>query len=453
MLNEPASSLDDYPKLRQRTQSPPETEAQETDTTFSEIHTAVESVMAISGKDVYQDEDSRPQIMSLFFLSRESRVLATFTGTLAMDSEAAYTKLDTLLRPYDMVPVFRNADSVITAAPHLIHVVKGRIRPNAGGNMLSLTLLMLTIFSVLFVGAIQALGEIHAEDPVRAEDLAQNLGGQLWRGWPYALSILLILGAHEMGHYLMARRHKIAASLPYFLPFPFNGFGTLGAAIRLREPFRNRKMMMDVGAAGPLAGMIFALPIVLLGLATSEVDSVGSGMVEGNSILYALSKILVFGRFLPDGEVDVYVNQLAWAGWIGMLVTGLNLIPVGQLDGGHVLYSLLGNNAKRLYYPIVGVLVLLMMTVANVLVLFVVLILFLGNRHAVPLDDITPLDNRRQLVAIFTLVLFVLVFVPIPLTQVAEVASEEGPPPGRDLIMLPVLFASLWLGRRRFYRR
>lgn len=454
MLNEPASSLDDHPQLRQRSQPPPEPIAEETDTTFSEIHSAIESVMAITGKDVYQDEGNRPQIMSLLFMSRESRVMATFTGTLSIDSEAAYDKLDRLLLPYDMLPVFRTGDRDITPAPHMIHVVKGRIRPNSGGNWLSLILLLLTIFSVILVGTLQALSEINAEDPARAEELARNFGAQLWRGWPYALSILLILGAHEMGHYLMARRHKLAASLPYFIPFPVSLFGTLGAAIRLREPFRNRKMMMDVGAAGPIAGMIFALPIVVIGLATSDVRPVGSGLVEGNSILYALSKIVVFGRFLPDGEVDVIVNQLAWAGWIGMLVTGLNLLPVGQLDGGHVLYSLLGKNARRLYYPIVGTLVLLMMLAGPVYVLFLVLILFLGNRHAVPLDDITPLDKNRQLVAAATLVMFILVFVPIPLSEVTEVGRESSPPPaGRDMIMLPVVFATLWLERRRFLRR
>src|SRR5690606_26585459 len=127
------------------------------------------------------------------------------------------------------------------------------------------------------------------------------------------------LGSHELGHYFAARHHKIAVTLPYFIPAPFVSFlGTFGAFIQLREPMRNRKVLLDIGAAGPLTGLIFPIPIVFIGLATSTVGPMTpGGYLEGNSFLYALAKTIVFGRFLPDGQVDVYMNQLAMAGWAG----------------------------------------------------------------------------------------------------------------------------------------
>ena len=425
-----------------------------------DIHNAVEQVLAIGSERFYQQETQRPHILSLFFLSRSSRVVATYKGRLLTDSEAAFDELDALLYPHDMLPVFRqNEEADHDAAPHIIHVVLGRVKPTGGGNRLSMILLILTVLSVLFVGTLQALAEIHHDDPARAELLEQNLGREMWRGLPYAISIMLILGAHEMGHYIMTRRHKIGASLPYFLPFPFGIFGTFGAAIRLREPIRNRKILLDVGAAGPLAGMIFAVPIVLIGLATSPVNPIEpGGFVEGNSILYALSKIITKGRFLPADGVDVYINQLAMAGWTGLLITGLNLIPIGQLDGGHILYALVGRHSRKLYYPIVLALLMLALTLATELIVFAILIMLLGNYHAVPLDDITSLGTRRRMIAFLTLVVFILVFVPMPLSP-TDVNGANGasplptPLPDDNLIMLPVILGTLWLSSRRFWRR
>jgi membrane-associated protease RseP (regulator of RpoE activity) len=307
-------------------------------------------------------------------------------------------------------------------------------------------LFLATVLSVLFVGTIQAIGEIDRTDPFRANQILNELPLNLWRGLPYAVSILLILGAHELGHYFMTRRHGAAASLPYFLPFPLPPFGTFGAAIRLREPIRNRKMLFDIGAAGPLTGLIFAIPILLIGLATSDTLPITSGLIEGNSIIYALSKIIVFGHYVPDGTVDVYVNQLAWAGWTGLLVTGLNLIPVGQLDGGHVLYSLAGKQARKAYLPVIAGMILLMILFPGGLIVFTILIIFLGNFHATPLDDITKLDKRRRNLAIFTLIIFALVFVPVPLTQTVV---RTGPISEDGFVMLPAVMMTLWMRLRR----
>ncbi|MEZ4643085.1 MAG: site-2 protease family protein [Chloroflexota bacterium] len=246
----------------------------------------------------------------------------------------------------------------------------------------------------------------------------------MWSGWPFSLSIMLILGAHELGHYFAARYHKVPVTLPYFLPLPppFSLFGTLGAFIQLKAPVKNRRALLDVGVAGPLAGIVFALPILIYGLATSKVGPIGPPptdgaiLLEGNSILYALTKLAMFGRFLPDGNFDVQLNQVAWAGWVGLLVTGLNLIPIGQLDGGHVVYVLLGRRANQLFWPVLAALgALVIFTGTSTWVIWIVLLFFLGRNHAEPLDDVTPLDDTRRAVAILALILFLLVFVPIPL--------------------------------------
>ena len=453
MLNEPASSFDDdYPRSSRTL--PIDDEGPSSETHYSEIHRAVESVLAIEEKSfTFSDKEKiRARREDLIMLPRESQLLMTFKGRLLLDSEAAYDRLDEAFAPHDLLPIFRS-----DKGQHIVHVVHGRAKPGRGGVGLAIGLFIATVFSVLFVGTLMAINEIAYTNPARASQLFSNIFTELWRGLPYAGSILLILGAHEMGHYLMARRHGVAASLPYFLPFPFGLFGTFGAAIRLREPMRNRKVLMDIGAAGPLAGLIFAIPIVIIGLATSPVNPIEPGLVEGNSVLYALAKVVVFGRFLPDGNMDVFVNQVAWAGWTGLLVTGLNLIPVGQLDGGHVLYATIGRKARLAFYPLVGAMLLLTVLIARELFVFVLLILLLGNYHATPLDDITRLDKRRRNVAVFTLIVFFLVFVPSPLSEISDPATNT-PTPG-SLIMLPVILMTLltnrsrWLGRYRLTKR
>ena len=280
--------------------------------------------------------------------------------------------------------------------------------------IVNLILLLLTVASTLYVGASYGF-----------EPMTQP--SQILRGWPFALSILLILGAHEMGHYFAARRHNVPVTLPFFIPMPWSYFGTLGAFIQLRGPVTNRRALFDVGAAGPLAGLVFAVPVLLYGLATSDLGTIASGQTyEGNSLLYLLAKLLVFGRILPGGGVDVYLNQVAWAGWVGLFVTGLNLLPVGQLDGGHVSYALFGERSRLFLWPTIlglGLIVVyswLQGAPALTWVLWIFLLLSFGRVHARPLEDITALDPRRRALAIFTLALFFLCFVPLPLVALAR---------------------------------
>ncbi len=347
-----------------------------------------------------------------------SGITVRFRGHLLMDSAEAFDLLEERFRPLGHIPIFRKeADrDVVLALEGSFNARPRPIWPNV-------LLLVLTVISLLMVGAEIELA--HRE--VEVESITILLT-HLWMGWPYALSVLLILGAHELGHYFAAKRHRVPATLPYFIPLPppFSLFGTMGAFINLRAPMRNRRAMLDIGVAGPLAGMVFAVPILFIGLATSPVLPLPTDtpyLVEGNSILYAVAKFLIFGRWLPSGGADVFINQIAQAGWTGLLVTGLNLIPLGQLDGGHVIYTLLGERARKLYWPVMGVLAVMAILVSDAWMIWLAILLIFGRSYAVPLDMITPLDGRRRMIGIMAMVLFILVFVPDPIRLVEPVAT------------------------------
>ncbi|HET6284036.1 MAG TPA: site-2 protease family protein, partial [Polyangia bacterium] len=168
-------------------------------------------------------------------------------------------------------------------------------------------------------------------------------------GLSYSLPLLLILVCHEFGHYFTARAYGVEASLPYFIPLPPSvGLGTLGAVIGMRNVTRDRKQLIDIGAAGPLCGLIVAVPVILYGLSLSAVGRLEmNGWQEGNSILYAVLKFVSKGEWLPGGGRDVFIHPTARAGWAGLLVTMINLLPMGQLDGGHIATAYFGNRYGR----------------------------------------------------------------------------------------------------------
>jgi len=169
-------------------------------------------------------------------------------------------------------------------------------------------------------------------------------------GLEYSVPLLLILVCHELGHYFAARAHGVDASLPYFIPLPpwISMLGTMGAVIGMRDVTTDRKKLIDIGAAGPLAGIIVAIPVLVYGLARSKVGVIaGDGYQEGNSILYAVLKHALKGEWLPQGYRDVAMHPTAWAGWAGLLVTMINLLPIGQLDGGHIATAYFGNGYNR----------------------------------------------------------------------------------------------------------
>ncbi len=210
--------------------------------------------------------------------------------------------------------------------------------PRTGDWRKSLVLFLATVVSVFSVGR-QWDYELGVVDPA---------GANLLTGWRFAVPFLLIFVCHEFGHWIAARIHRVPASLPYFIPMPFVLFGTFGAIITMPERIRSRSALLDIGAAGPLAGMIVAIPTLIIGLTLSEVRpmSVTGYTQEGQSILYWLLKRITLGP-MPEGH-DVFLHPTAFAGWGGLFVTMINLLPWGQLDGGHIAYALWGNDQHRI---------------------------------------------------------------------------------------------------------
>ena len=358
-------------------------------------------------------------------------------GRLLVPSHEAYPQIAKRLRGMDYTAVLRHdPDSdqdVLLATPGVMPQESGS-RP-----WLNIVLFVLTILSTLFVGATWS-----DQVPPTADTLW--ILKHLWLGWPFALSLMLILTGHELGHYFAGRYYRVPVSLPYFVPLPVPPLGTMGAVILMKGRSVNRRQMLTVGLAGPLVGFVIAVPILLLGLGLSTVQPMTAPepgtmvFLEGNSLLYLLFKFTVFGQILPgnggfaslpgalsqigaalfgtfpiDSGYDVFVHPVALAGWAGLLVTGLNLLPVGQLDGGHILYSLVGQRARRLTWPVIGLLVLMGFFLWSGWYVWAALLFLFGRTHPEPLDDVTRLDLPRKILAITMLVIFVLIFTPLPM--------------------------------------
>jgi membrane-associated protease RseP (regulator of RpoE activity) len=240
-------------------------------------------------------------------------------------------------------------------------------------------------------------------------------------GPSYAVSIIIILLAHEMGHFIMCRKHHVDATWPYFIPFP-SLFGTLGAVIRMRGHIPNKRALFDIGVAGPIGGLIFAIPITLIGLSLSEVHPVpqtATGYIGlGEPILFSFFSKMMIGEVAQG--YDIYLSPVAFAGWAGLFITALNLLPLGQLDGGHVIYALLGVHSTKVYK--VGISLFCLFTIYLIVryhnpvwFVFAVLLLFVGFKHPPPIDPYIQLDFKRKCIGVLMLIVFLLSFTPIPL--------------------------------------
>jgi membrane-associated protease RseP (regulator of RpoE activity) len=262
------------------------------------------------------------------------------------------------------------------------------------------------LFCITFVTTLAA-GALHQGiDPLEHPEL-------LWRGLPFSLTLLLILAAHEFGHYFMSRKHRIDVTLPYFIPAP-SFIGTFGAFIKMKSPIMDRRVLLDVGAAGPLVGFVVALPVIIAGLALSPTVTGGpeGGMTLGTSALFSLLVWIVHGN-LP-AETNLILHPMAFSGWIGLLVTCLNLLPVGQLDGGHVAYAVLGTRQKTVARFVIALLVVLGLTGWSGWFFWAALLLLMGIEHPPVVYEWVPLDRRRTIVGWITLFLFATTFTPAP---------------------------------------
>ena len=235
-------------------------------------------------------------------------------------------------------------------------------------------------------------------------------------GPSFAAALMVILLSHEMGHYLQARRYGVPATLPFFIPLPLPPFGTMGAVIRMNQLGADRRVLFDIGVTGPLAGLALAVPLTLWGLAHSMViplDSPEVGLELGDSLLMQAMVRLVVG-LVPEGH-DVLLHPVAFAGWAGLFVTALNLLPIGQLDGGHVAYAILGRaRARRLALAALAGFILVAVFVSPIWTVMAVLVLVMGPGHPPTADDTVPLGRVRRWVGYAALLFCVLSFPPDP---------------------------------------
>ncbi len=248
---------------------------------------------------------------------------------------------------------------------------------------------------------------------------------QIYRGIPFALSLLAILTAHEMGHYFIAKGHRLNVTLPYYLPGPpFIPFayippllpGTFGALIRIRSPILDKRALLDVGCSGPLIGLVLIVPVLVIGLLLSPVKELPlhahGGIELGEPLLFQLVSRLTLGPLGP--EQHVLLHPVGFAGWLGLLITSLNLLPVGQLDGGHVMYALFPGWHRRISLACVGALVVFGVFTWQGWLLWAVVLTVLGTRHPPPYYDWIPLDRKRRVLGALTIVVFLLTFTPMP---------------------------------------
>lgn len=344
---------------------------------------------------------------------QERRLLGrslAFGGRLLVEPTVAVERLRPRLARHGYTPFIREDQGTVW-----VHAIAQAEVAEPSRPLVHLGLFLATVVTTLLAGTL-ALGGVSP--------------GELWQhpgriavGLPFSMALLGILGVHEFGHYTVGRLHGMPVSLPYFIPVPPPFFlGTLGAVIRLRGAIRDRRALFDMAVAGPLAGLVVAVPVYVLGLKLSSVVRIPQGAPEGafmqfgDAVLPKLLERLTLGPLPPD--FDILLHPVGVAAWFGFYVTALNLIPAGQLDGGHIVYALFGGRHTLISKLAVGGLVLIGLAFGsfNWLVWAALIVGLMGFRHGPTMDDITPLDGRRRALGLFALILLFLLLPPVPLS-------------------------------------
>jgi membrane-associated protease RseP (regulator of RpoE activity) len=283
---------------------------------------------------------------------------------------------------------------------------------------LHVLLLVLTVGSTTVVGVNSYLGFLSDFEPLRG--LPMPLPQLLLRGFWYSGTILAILGCHELGHYFACRYYDVDASLPYFLPFP-TITGTLGAFIKIREPIPTKRMLFDIGIAGPIAGFLVAVPVLFIGVALSHVARVPAdfaGFEIGEPLLFKLATRLLWGTIAEGYSMNMH--PMAFGAWFGLLATALNLFPVGQLDGGHISYAVLGRKSTYVTLGTLVVIMILAFFYSSWIVwtgLMIVMLFMFGPHHPRVFDEHVPLDRTRLILAVVALAMFAVCFTPAPIEE------------------------------------
>ena len=318
--------------------------------------------------------------------------------------EEKFESLRLVLFEKNYVPMIRHEHGEYIL--YIIRKPQGKKRKSVWINA---ALLIATIFTTTLAGSLQWI-DIDQVDWINMVSMQY-----LWQGFLYfSVPLLLILGVHEMGHYYVSKRHNVDASLPYFIPLPPPFLlGTFGALISTREPIPNRKALLDIGIAGPLCGFLVAIPVSLIGFYLMQqtplpLPSTGASIILIPPLLLQWMQSLFS---IPDNFI---IHPTLFAGWVGIFLTAVNLLPAGQLDGGHVARALLKEKHKYISWLVIFVLAGLSYFYTGWLMFAIIILLFIGTQHQPPLNEITRLDTRRKLLGLVILIVFILSFAPIP---------------------------------------
>ncbi len=292
----------------------------------------------------------------------------------------------------------------------------GEVKPD--NPKIGIGLFILTLLSTLWAGYVLALNYIATLDKFGLPGYRNPYVTAL----AFSLSVLAILGTHEMGHKIAAMIHNVKATFPYFIPFP-NLLGTLGAVIRVKSPVPTRDAAIDLGVSGPLAGILVAIPVTIIGLRlsplvpTSLIPPTKGGVYFGTNLFFMLLERLMFGGTLEKGDYVVFLHPVAIAGWVGILVTFLNLIPAAQLDGGHIARAFMSEKTHRYFTIGISLTLMLMSYLWSGWLIWGLLILFIGSAgNPGALDEVSPISWSRKALAILALIIFVLTATPVPLS-------------------------------------
>lgn len=324
-----------------------------------------------------------------------------------IDEETLEEKFESLrltLLEKQYIPMIKNEHG-----EYIIYVVKKPVSKKRKSVWVNIILLVATIFTTTLAGALQWV-DINQVDWINMISLPY-----LWQGFIFfSVPLLLILGVHEMGHYYASKKHHVDASLPYFIPLPPPFLlGTFGALISTREPIPNRKALLDIGIAGPLCGFLVAIPISLIGFYLMQQQPLPIPL-NGDNITLVPPLLLQWMQNLFSISGNYVIHPTLFAGWVGIFLTAVNLLPAGQLDGGHIARAILKEKHKYISWVVIFVLAGLSFFYTGWLMFAIIILLFIGTQHQPPLNEITPLDTRRKLLGLAILIIFILSFAPIP---------------------------------------
>lgn len=319
--------------------------------------------------------------------------------------EPAHKAFDDLKRrlPAGTIPLLRPESGDRTSIVLMSHEVEAATMEKRPSYTVPLLLFLATLVTTTIAGAAQVGVNVFAQPLL------------FTAGLPYALALMAILGTHELGHYFAARYHRMNVTVPYFMPAPFS-LGTFGAFIRMKSPPENRPSLFDVAVAGPLAGLVVAIPALYFGLLGSEIVP-RSAMQDVDGVMRpSIAVALMIKASLGDaiGRGDVLrLSPMAFAGWLGLLLTALNLMPIGQLDGGHIARAMFGTTwGTRISFVAMALLAIAALTVAPQLLFWAMIVFFMGARGTPPLNDVTPVTRHRILVGAFAFLVFALIMTP-----------------------------------------